>query len=94
MRFCDKLVGSLGKYPCNVANSSSVRASFASYPRPYRRRMTEVYSGVAWRPSVLTSGEARAMFGLPAKTPLAVTIGRLSEQKNHTLLIDMLPKLP
>jgi len=56
--------------------------------------MTEVYSGVAWRPSVLTSGEARAMFGLPAKTPLAVTIGRLSEQKNHTLLIDMLPKLP
>ena len=34
------------------------------------------------------------MFGLPAKTPLVVTIGWLSEQKNHTLLIDMLPKLP
>ena len=94
MQFCDKLAGSLGIYSCNVANSRFVRDSFASYPRPYRRRMTVVYNGIAWQPSALTPAKARAKFGLPDEVPLVVTIGRLSEQKNQTLLLKTLPRLP
>ena len=94
MQFCDKLAGSLGIYTCNVANSRSVCASFASYPRAYRRRMTAVYNGINWQPSALTRADARAKFRLPAEAPLVVTVGRLSEQKNQTLLLKTLPKLP
>ena len=93
MRILDKLVGSLGFYTSNVANSHSVKESFNSYPRPYRRLLTVVYNGVLSRPSVLQPMEARQKFGLPEKVTLIVTIGRLSEQKNQALLLDMLVRL-
>jgi len=94
MRVCDRLAGTLGMYTSNIANSRSVLDSFASYPRSYRRRMVVVHNGIEWRPSTLDSQQAREKFDLPPQDPVIVTIGRLAEQKNQALLLDVLPRLP
>jgi glycosyltransferase involved in cell wall biosynthesis len=94
MQLCDRVAGSIGLYTQNIANSDSVRDSFVGYPRAYRRRISVVYNGIAWSASSLAKDAARAKFGLPAESPLVVTIGRLSEQKNQALLLEALSRLP
>ena len=94
MQACDKLAGTLGAYTCNVANSYAVRDSFASYPLDYRNRLVVIYNGVELRPSALQQVEARRKFNLPAEAPLLVAVGRLSLQKNYSLLVEVLSGLP
>ena len=94
MQILDKVVGSLGVYTANVANSQAVATSFDHYPRPYRQRIRVVYNGVEARVSSLSPTEARRRFGLPEGVPLVVNVGRLSAQKNQSLLLDMTADLP
>jgi glycosyltransferase involved in cell wall biosynthesis len=94
MQLADRVAGSIGLYTRNVANSESVSDSFAGYPNAYVRRLAVVYNGLAWGPSPLSRNSARAQFGLPVHFPLIVNIGRLSPQKNQTLLLRAVQKLP
>jgi glycosyltransferase involved in cell wall biosynthesis len=94
MQLCDRIAGSTGLYTRNVANSESVRESFAGYPNAYRRRLTVVHNGLAWCPSPLSRTAARAKFALPVDGPVIVNIARLSEQKNQSFLLRVLDRLP
>lgn len=94
MQLCDRIAGSVGLYTRNVANSESVRDSFARYPSAYVRRLTVVHNGLAWCPSPLSRTAARAKFSLPIDEPVIVNIARLSEQKNQAFLLRVLRRLP
>jgi glycosyltransferase involved in cell wall biosynthesis len=94
MQLGDRVAGSIGLYTRNVVNSESVRDSFAGYPNAYIRRLDVVYNGLAWRQSPLSKTSARAQFGLPLDSYLIVNVGRLSPQKNQSLLLRALQRLP
>ncbi|MCJ8151046.1 glycosyltransferase family 4 protein [Shinella sedimenti] len=90
----DKFMGMAGLYHVNVVNSAWTESQFAAFPAAYRKRLQRIDHGVA-APSRLPAGKrARAVFGLPAGVPLAVSTGRLALSKNHTALVGALAMLP
>jgi glycosyltransferase involved in cell wall biosynthesis len=93
MQLFDRFAGSIGVYTRIVANSESVRDSFAGYPNAYVRRLAVVYNGLAWRPSLRSRAGARAQLGLPPEPLLIVNVGRLSAQKNQALLLRAVQRL-
>jgi glycosyltransferase involved in cell wall biosynthesis len=94
LRLLDKLVGTLGFYSVNVANSAATSAAFAGYPARYRRSMVLIEHGVDLPPSVRSREEARRRFDLPADRRLILNVGRLVPQKNQDILIEALARVP
>lgn len=90
MEWADKIAGSLGFYTLNVANSRAVESSFSGYPASYRKRIEIVYNGIAWKGSSLTQDQAKAKFGLCDDQFNIVSVGRLSDQKNHAVMLRAL----
>lgn len=92
--FLDKLCGSLGGYSYNIVNSAWTNAQYANYPKPYRRRLRLIEHG-CWRPDMmLDKVAARDRFDLPQGVKLAISVGRLSEVKNQSVLVAALSHLP
>ncbi len=94
IRAGDRIVGSIGIYTQNIANSDSVRSSFGGYPRSYVERLLVVHNGLTWPPSGKAKPAARAKFGLPVDDPVIVNVARLSRQKNQALLLRVMSRLP
>jgi glycosyltransferase involved in cell wall biosynthesis len=93
-RLLDLVAGTCGFYTANVAASRHIEECFRSYPATYRRRVRVVTNGVLFRPSTCTKRQARDRFGLAQSGPLLVTCGRLSHEKNHAFLLDLVEQLP
>jgi glycosyltransferase involved in cell wall biosynthesis len=94
VRMIDKLVGSLGLYTVNIANSVATENEFKSYPWLYRRHMTLIEHGLDAPAARRSRGETRRHFGLPAAEPVLLNIGRLVAQKNQDVLIRALKDVP
>lgn len=94
VRLVDKLVGTLGLYTVNIANSVSTCAEFDSYPARYRRSMILIEHGLD--PPVPPHGreETRRRFSLPLARPILLNVGRLVAQKNQGVLIRALAGVP
>jgi len=71
-----------------------VRCSFGGYPRSYVKRVLVVHNGLTGPPSRETGSAARAKFGLPIDDPVIVNVARLSRQKNQSLLLRVVSRLP
>jgi len=92
--FLDKLCGSLGGYSYNIVNSAWTSAQYANYPSAYRRRLKLIEHG-CWRPdTLLDKVAARDRFYLPQDVKLVISVGRLSEVKNQSVLVAALSYLP
>ena len=94
IRWLDKLIGALGLYNFNIANSAATWAEFARYPASYRRAMILIEHGLDAPAPTRHREEARRRFNLPLSQPLLLNVGRLMAQKNQELLIRALPNLP
>lgn len=94
IRWLDKLVGALGLYSANIANSAATWAEFAGYPASYRRAMVLIEHGLDAPAPRRRRDEARRRFNLPPSRPLLLNVGRLMAQKNQELLIRVLQSLP
>lgn len=94
VRLLDRVVGALGLYTANIANTSATWAEFSDYPTRYRRAMALIEHGLD--PPVPTRGrdDTRRRFGLPHDKPLLLNVGRLVAQKNQDVLIRALGQLP
>lgn len=90
----DRLMGVVGLYRTNVVNSAWTEAQFSHYPQAYRRRLRRIDHGVAAPPEDFDKAAARASFGLPRNAWLAVSSGRLTQQKNQIALVGALDQLP
>ncbi len=94
LRWIDRIIGVLGLYSVNVANSAATWCEFSHYPAWYRRSMIIIEHGLdAPAPSHMRE-EARRRFNLPASQPILLNVGRLTEQKNQDVLIRALACLP
>jgi glycosyltransferase involved in cell wall biosynthesis len=94
LRLLDKIVGTLGLYSKNVANSVATQAAFARNPVRYRRAMVLIEHGVDLAQSRRTRAEVRRRFNLPLDRSLILKVGRLVEQKNQEVLIKALSDVP
>ena len=90
----DRYMGQFGIYDANVVNSVATRDAFSSYPSAYRHRLVLIEHGVAKLSSARSVEDARRQFGLPLETPIIGSMGRLSEQKNHQILVHALAWIP
>ncbi len=93
-RRLDRLVGSLGGYTTNVANTAATEAAFAGYPATYRARMSRLPHGLVPLEASRGREATRRAFGLPAGVPLALAPGRQTDQKNQRVLLRALPDAP
>lgn len=93
-RWADRVLGSTSLYSQNVHCSHAVAHSFDAYPDRYRRRSIVIPNGVRLSSSPLTRSEARQRLGIPPDAPLLVAVGRLSPQKNHAVLLQVLAQCP
>lgn len=93
MRWLDRIVGTLGLYTVNIANSHATAAAFARYPARYRRSMVMIEHGVAAQKPTRGRAATLAAFGIPAGRIL-LNVGRLTEQKNQDVLIRALARVP
>jgi len=89
-RWLDLIWGNIGVYTANVFVSSSVQKSFKAYPDAYLKRSFVVLNGIEPLHSHLAKEEAREKFSLPLDSFGIVNVGRLAEQKNQALLIEVL----
>jgi glycosyltransferase involved in cell wall biosynthesis len=94
IRLMDRLVGALGLYTVNIANSAATWAEFKDYPARYRRAMVLIEHGLDPPAPTHTRGETRRRFALPATRPLVLNVGRLVPQKNQDVLIQALVAVP
>ena len=93
MRRLDRIVGALGLYTANIANSHATAAAFAQYPARYRRAMSMIEHGVAAPQPRRTRAETLGAFGIP-EGRILLNVGRLTEQKNQDVLIRALARIP
>lgn len=94
VRAIDYVIGTLGAYTSNVMVSHSAAASFGKWPKAYKDRITVVQNGIVFAPSEKQPEQVRRNFGLPPDRVLILSVGRLTDQKNHAVLIRALPDLP
>jgi glycosyltransferase involved in cell wall biosynthesis len=94
VRLVDKIVGALGLYSVNVANSFATRAEFAGYPDRYQRSMKLIEHGFDLTAPKLSREEARGQFQLPVDAPVVLNVGRLVPQKNQDVLIRAMAMIP
>ena len=93
MRALDRIVGTLGLYTVNVANSHATVAAFAAYPARYRRDMLMIEHGLVARKAARGRAATLAAFGIPPGRIL-LNVGRLTDQKNQGVLIRALARVP
>lgn len=97
-RKADQLCANRGIYSRNIAVAETVRKTMMGYAANATTRVRLIHNGMKM-PSRLVEIPAidretlREQFSLPVDRPLIVTIGRLAEQKNQTMLIEMMKSL-
>ncbi len=99
----DWILGSTGFYSANVAVSQAVVDSAKAYPELYRNRVCKIYNGIPAQTSAnpaeadvrcQIAQQICARFGLPQNVPLLINVGRLAQQKNQAVLLEVLRRLP
>ncbi|MEA2981249.1 MAG: hypothetical protein QOF09_3072 [Alphaproteobacteria bacterium] len=94
MRWLDRAIGTLGLYTANIANSHSTSSAFAHYPAQYRQGMILIEHGIPIPRSRQTRANTLAQLGVPDKGRILLNVGRLTSQKNQSVLIRALTALP
>ena len=89
-RILDRLIGSTLIYHKNICVSHHVFDSFSDYPEGYKNKLAVVYNGIDFSNSEINQKEARVKFDLPVDGTILITTGRLSYQKNHEFLINVM----
>lgn len=89
----DCLLANKNIYTSITAVSKSTKESFDYYPEQIYNGITVINNGLSLSPSEIDKPNARQKFGMPANVKIIGTIGRLSRQKNHQLLIRAISKL-
>jgi len=92
-RIADCLLGHTGAYSHIVTVSEFVKQSAQSYLRSYSKRVCYIRNGVQ-HDKQSDKTDLRAKWGIPPHSPLVLSVGRLSRQKNHDTLIQAMSRIP
>jgi glycosyltransferase involved in cell wall biosynthesis len=89
----DRLCAETGTYTVNVSTSNAVSRTMTGYSRSAMAKVTLLYNGMpsAYPGRSLPAPERNQLlhrFDLPEDVPIILTVGRLAEQKNQSVLIE------
>ena len=90
-RVMDQILGHSGAYSEVVAVSEAVAVTFRA--DRYKCPVTTIHNGLSL-PNYHPSLDPRARWGIPDGKPVLLTVGRLSRQKNHAVLLQALRDIP
>ncbi|MFT4276433.1 MAG: glycosyltransferase family 4 protein [Rhodopseudomonas sp.] len=90
VRLADKIVGTLGLYTKNIANTLCTQREFSHYPASYRRSLIVIVHGLDVPRVGRDRHDTRQRFGIPQQRKAILNVGRVSAQKNQSLLVDAL----
>ncbi len=93
LKTLDYLWAILGIYTAITAVSKSTKNSFNYYGKRIFDKIRVINNGISFYPSALSKSECRKILQIPDAAFIIGNIGRIVQQKNHKLLIDILPKL-
>lgn len=93
MRILDRLWAEIGVYTRITAVSDSTKRSFKYYSEKAYNKIVIVNNGLNFVPSPKPKETCRQKFKLANDQFIIGNIGRLVEQKNQQLLVQILPKL-
>jgi glycosyltransferase involved in cell wall biosynthesis len=88
-RIADRLAFAAGAYSTMVTVSGGVTRSFEHHGGLYKSRLHRIYNGIA-PATEHDSFDVRVRYGIPEQHAVLVNVGRLSRQKNQSLLFRML----
>ena len=79
-----------------IASAESVRDFYVEQIHADRKRVEVIYNAVDWSAlaQTMTRDDLRASLGIPAESPVACIIARLTEQKGHRDLLAALASTP
>lgn len=89
----DRLAGRIGAYSRIIAVSEPVRDSMSAYPARYTRLVRSINNGMPRRMPTDERAGLRRRFGISENETVAISVGRLSVQKNQAVLIEALQGL-
>jgi len=93
LKMADLLWAKLGIYTGITAVSKSTKNSFSYYGDKIFNKVKVINNGISFAPSTLTKQECRKTLGIDENAFIIGNVGRLVEQKNQMLLINILPAL-
>lgn len=94
LRLADRIAGSIGLYTANVVNTRFTLNEFTSYPAGYRRRLVLNEHGIEPPQATRSREQTRAQFNIPHTAKVLLNVGRLVEQKNQSVVVKALARLP
>ncbi|KRE97106.1 hypothetical protein ASG89_30085 [Paenibacillus sp. Soil766] len=92
-RGLDVVLGTIGCYTTNVVVSESVLSSLKNYPNKYLQKTQQINNGVFVGESSGNVLSMKEKLGIHENSQVIINVGRLSQQKNQLLLIEMLAYL-
>ena len=90
----DCILGFVAAYDEVVAVSQTTSKTLTHYPLTLQSRVVAIPNAQCMVTSKLSRNAARTKFNIPSDAFVIGTVGRLTEQKNQTFLIDVLSRLP
>jgi glycosyltransferase involved in cell wall biosynthesis len=92
MRVADQCAFATGCYSSMVTVSGGVSDSFANHREAYRDRLHRIYNAIG--PSIASCNDVRMQYGIPKNMKLLLNVGRLAAQKNQSILLHLLQRIP
>jgi glycosyltransferase involved in cell wall biosynthesis len=92
-RWLDAIIGSTAIYTHSVSVSNVTRNSFAAYPPSYRRKHSTIFNGLK-ADARHYNYDLHDRRNIPTGARIVVNVGRLAPQKNQSLLLKALARVP
>lgn len=93
MRAADRVIFAAGGYSSMVTVSGGVTRSFSSHKPAYKSSLHRIYNAIGSCHQTLDV-DIRSLYAIPSSMKLLVNVGRLTAQKNQSLLLHMLQRIP
>lgn len=93
LKTIDLLWARLGVYTAITAVSKSTKKSFRYYGLNVYQKIHVINNGISFSPSGMSKTACRQKLGIPESAFIIGNVGRMVEQKNHQLLINIMPML-
>ena len=86
----DGLIGSTSVYTRCIAVSESVKSSFQSHSKAYSKKIVVIPNGVENVSETITTAASPFV----QNVPVLINVGRMSQSKRHSMLIDVIEHFP
>ena len=90
----DIIASFAGIYTKNVCASYSMFSCFEKYPKFYKKNLVVIQNGIKFQNPTLSNNKFGSLKEVESNSKILLSIGRLSHEKNHIFLLDLIENIP